>query len=189
MPCYFKGEIVYLSLVNDCLSRMTSLMSTICCIRIWPTVLARAVPRPGLWRKHTATLLCFPGWNTSPGLRAAGCMQADVRAICACLVPALCRHCMGNWEAKTSCECPFQLSLIGCGLSIRHFMKTLRSVPAALLHGQTGDDLSHRLRRDGPPHCHNQPHQSPRSAWMQKGWSAANKTLSVKSWSWRYHKC
>lgn len=63
----------------------------------------------------------------------------------------------GNAEAEPSCKCPFQPSLIGYGLSIRHFMKTLRSVPAALLHGQTGDDLSHRLRRDGPPSCHNQP--------------------------------
>lgn len=93
----------------------------------------------------------------APGSESCWVMQEDVRASSAFLVPALCRHHAGNWEAKTSCKCPFQLNLIGCGLSIRHFLKTLRSVPAALLHGQTGDDLRHGLRRDGPPHCHHQP--------------------------------
>lgn len=93
----------------------------------------------------------------APGSESCWVMQADGRAISTALVPALCRHHAGNWEAKTSYKCPFQLDLIGCGLSIRHFMKTLRSVPAALLHGQTGDDLRHKWRRDGPPHCHNHP--------------------------------
>lgn len=154
----FWGEIIYLSPVNNCISRVTS----ICEPRLlhqdltpgthWGRSLSRAAKRR---RSHLAV---FPGLKPQPlALRAVGRVRADARALRACLVPALCRHRAGNREAKTSCKCPFQLSLIGCGLSIRHFMKTLKSVPAALLHGQTGDDLSHRLRRDGPPHCHNQP--------------------------------
>lgn len=158
MSCYFRGRLFICHQSTAASAAWLAFVSSLL-HQIWALAFAGAIPGPSVGCEVWAQPPCHVSRAEilAPGSESCWVMQEDVRASSAFLVPALCRHHAGKWEAKTSCKCPFHLNLIGCGLSIRHFLKTLRSVPAALLHGQTGDDLRHELRRDGPPHCHHQP--------------------------------